>query len=167
MNLTIHSDLTAERLRAIVRYCAVTGAFTWTIPPSNHLRLVGAAAGCDKRGYTIIKIDGRGYAAHRLAWLYVHGVWPKLHIDHRDGNTLNNALSNLREATFAQNNANARRRSGKDIPKGVRKNRSGYTARISHGGKQLTLGTFATVDLAARAYLEAATRIYGEFARAA
>ncbi len=44
--------------------------------------------------------------AHRLAWLFVHGVWPKEQIDHRNGIRDDNRFVNLREATLAENNQN-------------------------------------------------------------
>jgi hypothetical protein len=57
----------------------------------------------DSDGYTVIRICGRGYKAHRLAWLYVYGTWPTLQIDHIDEGKRNNALANLREATPSEN----------------------------------------------------------------
>ena len=36
-----------------------------------------------------VKVEDKQYAAHRLAWFYVHGEWPFACIDHIDGNPLN------------------------------------------------------------------------------
>lgn len=160
--------ITVERLRNILRYDPETGVFTWIIPPSNHGRMRGKAAGGLRSGYLLIKIDGRKYGAHRLAWLYSHGAWPTGRIDHINGVGLDNRLANLRDATAAQNCANSRRWRGKELPKGVRLTAQGrYQARISFEKKQIALGTFLTVDEAAAAYASAAARLYGEFARAA
>lgn len=160
--------ITADRLRIMLRYDEQSGDFFWTNPPWNHANLIGQRAGCDSTGYTLIKIDGRRYKAHRLAWLYVKGVWPKSRLDHRDGNTTNNRIGNLREATPAQNCANSRRWSGKQIAKGVRQLPSGkFQARISCENKLQTIGTFPTEDEAAQAYFARARALYGEFARAA
>ena len=56
-----------------------------------------------KRGQIEVRIDGQRYQAHRLIWKMVHGVDPKEQIDHVDMDPGNNRLSNLREATQAQN----------------------------------------------------------------
>lgn len=156
-----------ERLMVALHYNEITGVFTWRNPPNNHQRLLGTVAGGKKTGYLMIKIDGQKFKAHRLAWLYEHGIMPDCIIDHRDGDPFNNAISNLRLATQAQNCANSKQIAGKELPKGVRKNGSGYTARISFGKKMTTIGTFPTVHEAATAYLREAKRLYGEFARAA
>ena len=157
----------AKRLREVLHYNPETGAFTWIEPPWNHPRMRGIPAGCSATGYIMIKVDGRAYKAHRLAWLYVHGVWPSRDLDHRDGDPLNNAIDNLRECTMAQNIANARIREGKLLPKGVRRNASGrFSARISHRGRLITIGSFATPEAASAAYLTHARALYGDFARA-
>lgn len=159
---------TAERLRELLHYDAETGVFTWLLPPRNHTRLRGQVAGCVATGYVMIKIDGRKYKAHRLAWLYSHGALPSKRIDHRDGNPFNNKLINLREATQAQNCANAARWAGKELPKGVRLTQSGrYQARIRFEGHLINLGVFDAPEAAGAAYLAAAHEYYGEFARAA
>lgn len=54
-------------------------------------------------GYISIRVDGELYLAHRLAWFYVHGVWPSVWLDHEDRDKTNNRLKNLREATVSQN----------------------------------------------------------------
>lgn len=160
--------ISLAQLRRILSYDAETGTFVWVCPPDNHPRLIGVAAGTvGPDGYVAIKIDGRKYKAHRLAWLYVHGELPKSRIDHRDGNQFNNSIENLRLATQSQNCANCARKRGKKLPKGVRYMRNKYQARIGAGHKLIHLGTYHTVHAAAAAYETAARRIYGEFARPA
>lgn len=162
------NSVTQEYLRSILSYDEATGIFVWIKPPWNHPRMLGQIAGATATGYVMIKIDHRRYQAHRLAWLCVHGEWPRRPIDHRDGDPFNNAIGNLRLATHAQNCANAARRRGKALPKGVRLNCSGrYTARIRFEKQLRTIGTFLSPEEAASAYLAEAQRLYGEFARAA
>lgn len=161
------NGLTQDYLRSILKYDQDTGIFTWILPTKYHPRMVGKEAGSIATGYVTIKIDGKRYKAHRLAWLYVHGAMPRNWLDHKDGDTFNNAIGNLREATPAQNIANSIRYKGKELPKGIRRNGSGFTARISFNGTLITIGTFRTPEIAAAAYFSEATRLYGAFARAA
>ena len=54
-----------------------------------------------KRNYKWIAlgIDGGVYAAHRLAWLYMTGVWPDHEIDHENRNGTDNRWVNLRDGS--------------------------------------------------------------------
>lgn len=91
------------------------------------------------------------------------------HIDHIDGDGLNNCRSNLRLATAAGNAQNRRPLVGASSPyKGVRL-RKGIVARpwqavIWRDGKQRSLGHYATEIEAAVAYDVAAVETFGEFA---
>jgi hypothetical protein len=164
-------SLTAERLKELLHYDPGTGVFTWNARTGRQV--AGQVAGTVNLGTRIqIKIDGRTYKAHRLAWLYVHGQWPRGAIDHIDGSALNNAIANLRECTMSQNQANKRRRVDNASGfKGVYLNSDRkvptWIAEIRQNGRKIHLGTFKSPEEAHRAYVEAAERIYGEFARAA
>jgi hypothetical protein len=163
------SLLSVERLREVLRYDAATGVFTWRVARNNR-NPIGAVAGNSpgRGGYTRIRIDRRAHSAHRLAWLYVTGEWPSGEIDHKDGNPSNNAISNLRQASRAQNEWN------KDAPrtntsgvKGVNWNRAErkWHAKIMVGGRRLHLGLFANLADAAVAYRRAADENFGQFVR--
>jgi hypothetical protein len=162
--------LTADRLKELLDYSPVDGRFRWR--PINGMRghrKGGQIAGwADELGYWHIRVDERLYLAHRLVWLYVYGRWPKDKIDHRDCIAGNDLLYNLREATQKQNCHNAR------IPKtntsgfkGVSRKRNKWRAYIKVEEKQKTLGVFSTPEEAHEAYIKAATKYRGEFARAA
>src|SRR5258707_393996 len=98
-------------LRKYLSYDAGTGEFRWLRTDRAHCRTVGKIAGCvGNDGYLFITVCRKFYTAHRLAWFYIHGKWPTEQIDHIDGDRLNNAISNLREATNLQNQRNAARR---------------------------------------------------------
>ncbi len=141
----------STRLRAVLEYDPDTGGFTWTKgnKPAGYLH---------SSGYVLIRIDGVSYRAHRLAWLYVHGVWPEDQIDHINRTRADNRISNLREATPQGNAANRGARAG---------SKSGYPgvtwyARYNkwqacrrHGGKIKHLGYFDCPDAAHAAYLAA------------
>lgn len=113
----------------------------------------------------MIRIDGKGHLAHRLAWLHVYGIFPKEEIDHIDSDVANNRLDNLREASRVQNMGNTR--GMRDLPKGVlfRKRCPLRPYEAVLAGKYL--GNYHTVEAAAAAYKRAAIEKFGEFARAA
>jgi hypothetical protein len=68
--------LTAKRLRELLSYDAMTGDFIRRVSLSPRTA-IGSKAGCvDHKGYRQIRVDGKRYAAHRLAFLYQTGVWP-------------------------------------------------------------------------------------------
>jgi hypothetical protein len=95
------------------------------------------------------------------------GEWCSVMIDHRDGNPSNNRWSNLRRATVSQNNANRRlHRNNKCGFKGVVQNHIGrWVASIYKNGQRHHLGCFATAQEAHAAYVAAARKLFGEFAR--
>jgi hypothetical protein len=64
----------------------------------------------NSKGYRLIGVDGRWHKAHRLAWLYMTGSWPREQIDHINLIKNDNRFENLREATQTQNHANTRAR---------------------------------------------------------
>jgi len=150
--------LTASHLREILHYEPSTGEFRWLVshPPRGR---VGKIAGWQHgiTHYWRIRIDGRLYQGHRLAWLYMTGEWPKQDIDHINGDRADNRWSNLRDVTNAQNIQNQR--------KAQRNSRSGYlgvvpygkrwSARITKNGVIHPLGTFDSPQLAHDAYISA------------
>ena len=161
------SDLTVERLRELFDYDRKTGVFTRKIAPGKRTDLVGTIAGTPmSSGHLSIKIDGRQYLAHRLAWLYVKGEWPRHQVDHRNRVRSDNRFKNLREATNLQNSRNrSRHRSNKSGYVGVHwsERLRKWVAQIRYGGKKKHLGHFDTAELASEFYQLAADLLFGDF----
>jgi len=160
--------LTRARLRELLRYDPKTGEFRWRKRPGARPGpLVGYVP--RQQNGRCIRIDGRVYNEHQLAWLYMTGRWARPTIDHRDGDCTNNRWKNLRRATHSQNNANRRRpRHNTSGYKGVYPGRrpGQWRAQIGKNGRMHYLGTFPTRQAAHAAYVAAAQKHYGEFARA-
>lgn len=110
--------LTQSILKSLLHYEPLTGVFTWLPrvdnPPPNmrggwgswNTKFAGKEAGCfDGKGYRLIAIHDRPYRASRLAWLYIHGVWPD-QIDHENHIRDDNRFINLRSVTNQINNQN-------------------------------------------------------------
>jgi hypothetical protein len=88
--------------------------------------------------------------------------------DHVSCETLDNRRINLRPATPAQNSRNARLpRNNTSGFKGVNVSRYRWRAQICVDGKNLELGSFTTATEAHVAYVAAAIKYHGEFARTA
>lgn len=164
------TSVSAERAAELLAYDPVTGVLRWKKPTRNGLQ-AGSVAGCVNRlGYRRVVIDGLQYPAHRIAWLLTHGRWPVDRIDHIDGNPTNNSLSNLREATHAQNVQNQKRRAdNKSGFKGVcwKPSLRKWAATITVDRHQKHLGFFDSPAAAYAAYCAAAAEFHGEFARIA
>jgi len=98
--------ITQKELKRILYYNPETGIFIWLFKNGNHIKMGDIAGSIDAGGYIIIKINGKQYKAHRLAWLYITSFWPKNDIDHKDQVRNNNIFSNLRDATHQINSKN-------------------------------------------------------------
>jgi len=158
-----------ERARELLKYNPLTGDFFWR-QYRGPLAREGGKAGSPSSGYIQIKIDGRPYKAHRLAWLITHGRWPAHEIDHINCDPSDNRLSNLREATHQENMGNQRKCSRNTSGfKGVSFHRvtGKWQANIRCGPRMTYLGVFASPQEASAAYEAAARDLFREFARAA
>ena len=124
---------------------------------ANRWKSGTVAGSIDSKGYVQIKINGKLVLAHRLAWAFVYGDFPKGSLDHIDRNPLNNRIENLRVCTMSQNQQNV----------GIRvNNTSGITgvalikksqkwlAYINLNGKRYRLGLFERKNDAIKARLQ-------------
>ena len=155
--------ITPEDLRNLLTYYPETGLFVWRHDKGRGR--AGMVAGSrDSKGYVVMSLDHKMYKAHRLAWLYVHGVWPQGQIDHINGDKADNRIANLRDVTQSQNLINRPEMKRRDpLPRGVRRDRGRFQAYINRDGKQVYLGSFATPDEAQAVFMATAAKEYGEF----
>ena len=143
-------SLSIDRVRELLDYDPESGEFKWKPRPAGHRRA---------SGYVSITIDGIEVKAHQLAWFITHGEWPKTMIDHINGNTSDNRIANLRDATHKINAQNRRKAAASSRSRllGVtwHKQRNKWMADIYHDGRKKYLGLFETQEEAHNAYLEA------------
>ena len=149
------STLTQEELLRHVQYDPDTGVFWRNGKPTGNIQ---------SNGRVQIFINGKLWQAHRLAWLYVYGTWPKKFLDHKNRNSRDNRIANLREATQAQNAQNVGlRANNKSGVTGISYQDAGWKARIGYNGKIHYLGWFKDFDDAVRARKEAEQKYHGEY----
>ena len=150
--------ISQDRLHALFIYEPETGVFIRRVTLCGRA-VEGSIAGTLKTdGYVVITVDGYRYPAHRLAWFYMTGAWPKADTDHINGLRSDNRFSNLREATRSENQQNQKRaRSNNKLGVlGVRQHSCGrFEASIKTTGRWCSLGLFASADEASGAYLVA------------
>jgi hypothetical protein len=114
---------------------------------------------------------GNGNGGHQTMHRLIMGVTdPRVEVDHRDGDGLNNTRDNLRVVNHFQNMRNKRKhRAGASRFKGVSKRNDRvnkvWRSRIFVDGKSKLIGYYDTEEFAAVAYNNAATEHVGEFAR--
>ena len=168
-------NLDIEMLRRLLSYDQKTGLLTWKrrsrelfesdrICNSWNVRHHGKPVGSiNTSGYSQVKIFGRLYLTHHIAWALHYNEWASNQIDHINGKKTDNRIVNLRDATRSENAKNktmpVSNKSG-HIGVEYRKSRKKWRARITSGGKQVHLGYFSNISdaIAAR---KAAEREYG------
>jgi hypothetical protein len=156
------ATITCEQLKAILRYDPETGVFTWAQDMGARAKSGAVAGARDGCGYTGVKLFGRSYLAHRLAWLYVHGEWPKERIDHINGVRHDNRISNLRDVSPSVNSQNQKRARIDNSTGylGVSRHPKGFSAIIGIDGKIKRLGVYAEPEKAHSVYLEAKRQMH-------
>jgi HNH endonuclease len=156
-----------------IEYDPDTGLFRRTFQKSGPRREGWFVGSINDQGYAVIRAGGGPkIKAHRLAWRLMTGEWPIDQVDHINLDKTDNRWVNLRLATRAENMRNKGPHKNNAFGlKGVRidprKKTNPYYAKIKCDGVEHYLGSFATAEEAHAAYVEAARRLHGEFARAA
>jgi hypothetical protein len=158
--------LSQIELKKHLMYHPDTGEFTRLTSLSSSVKVGENAGGIGYEGYINIRVNGAKYRAHRLAWLYVHGSWPQMHIDHIDGIKSNNKILNLRECNRTQNMRNkGSSKNNNSGFKGVswKKDANKWVAQARLNGKKIYLGYFDIPQEANAAYQAFAKENHGEF----
>lgn len=153
--------LTQERLRALVDYDPLTGVFTSKV--KRFFLAPGDICGTrHSEGYFFIGIDGRRYFSHRLAVLYMTGVWPTSDVDHINGDRADNRWANLRTVSRSVNMQNQKRarsyakgRTSKYLGVSFDRSRNKWAAGIKVDGKYHYLGRFDSEEKAHEVYVQA------------
>lgn len=160
-------EITQEELKRYISYDPDTGVFTRLATVNGKRRGIGKPCGTFNKatGYVELCVAGGKVYGHRAAWIYMHGHIPEgVRIDHRSGDRADNRISNLREATHADNLRNCKVRTDNTSGvKGVYFDKSRGLWAASVGRKHV--GRFSTLEEAAAARRLAAERSFGEFAR--
>lgn len=155
--------ITQEELKRLLNYDPETGIFTWKEDRFSDRE--GKVAGCKHKltGYIQIKVFGKMYKGHRLAWLYVYGEFPTM-LDHKNRIKHDNRIANLRVATRSENNFNVSLSNSTTGVRGVCKYGKKYRAQIKKEGKHYYLGNYLTLEEAKKVWEEKAKELYGDFA---
>lgn len=139
----------------------------------DYKRISGVKWRGQRSGHTVYAIRTtwiNGRKSHELMHRAILGLdtTPPF-VDHWNRKGLDNRRRNLRVCAKRQNHQNQKRRGdSKTGFKGVAKyprRTDLYRARICVNGKRLHLGCFKTAQAAARAYVRAARKHFGAFAR--
>ena len=159
--------ITQDELKSQLDYDKETGVFTWKVRNSNRVKIGQVAGNAHNCGYIELQVLGEKHLAHRLAWLYVHGEYPKI-IDHINGNRSDNRICNLRNVGYKENTYNSKLR--KDNKSGVKCvsfniKLKKYEVRIFHDGKLQNYGYYENLEDAKKVADEKRKEIYGVYFR--
>ena len=118
-------------IAAELDYNPETGVFRWKRDGRGCFKRAGAeAGGARPDGYKSIRVLGRQWLCHRLAWVMTHGEEPPRVIDHINRDKSDNRIENLRSGVGGVNEINSK--APKDSPFGI----SGVRAACKPGHYQ-------------------------------
>lgn len=140
------SLITQAYLKSLFEY--KDGQLIWKVA-RQKIRIGQVAGTLQKTGYIHIGIDGEQYVAHRLIWLYHHGVWPEQLLDHINRQKDDNRIQNLREVSQQQNMRHTKIHSHNTSGHcGVQWNKTAgkWCAKITVNQKLLHLGLFTNLE---------------------
>lgn len=161
------------RIEGDLAFITLTKGYVATIDSNDAPKVIGnnwcALTSPRRKAVYAVRVEQKD-SIQRMIFMHrvIADAPDELHVDHKDGNGLNNRRENVRTCTQAQNNINT----------GVRAdNKSGYKgvfwetrsrrwrSEIRRNGRSKHLGYFQTAELAYEAYSKASLLLHGEFAR--
>lgn len=149
--------ITQSELKKHLIYDPKTGFLKWKqMKAGRKMKPNNVSDGSlNRQGYIIFSVLGKRYKAHRLAWLYMTGDFPKGVIDHINGVKSDNRWCNLRDVTDHQNRLN-------NNAKGYYIEDGKYRAQITVNNIYRFLGYYDTAEEARKAYLKAKIKYHGK-----
>lgn len=144
------------------------GALYWKVKASQRVH-VGSRAGyiTGTKGYRQIHLKGVVCQEHRAIWIMLRGEIPDgMTVDHRNRNTSDNRIENLRLATANEQSYNRKLSSTNSSGiKGVswNKQRNKWIGFVTVNGKQKCVGLFADIAEAEKAVTIAREKLHGSF----
>ena len=175
-----HKLAPVARLHELLAYDPDTGVLTGRVRLANGKSKPGQRAGSVARSSggarwahvkhlkRHVRVDGVLYLEHHVIWAMMKGRWARHEIDHEDTDATNNRWTNLRRATYSQNQRNrgindGPRRTNQSGLKWVRtrrdRPRSPYQAAVCG----VYLGSFKTAEAAHQAAAAYARKTQGKF----
>ena len=153
------AELTQATLKEALRYEPEAGIF-YKVTTGKECSYT------NKRGYVIVSVKSKQHQAHRLAFLYMNGCFPRGYVDHKNTCKSDNRWVNLREATNQQNQRNRGLSvSNNSGHKGVSWNKdlNKWRVRIMIDNKSKSFGCFEDLELAALVAYEAQETHFKDF----
>lgn len=142
--------LTQQTLKEYLHYNPNTGIFVRIKDPYRNPNAIGnIAGGLTNNGYIDIRIKGKKYPAHHLAWMYMYGDFSQKHTDHINHDKTDNRISNLREVSILENTQNrSKRKDNKSGFTGIiwKAERNKWFTYITVNKKKLYLGIFTELE---------------------
>ena len=160
------NTLTQELVKELFDYR--DGELYWKVKSAWRIKVGDVAGFASKNSrYRSVHIKNKTYLVHRVVYLYHHGNLPEF-LDHANGDSFDNRIENLREATKAENNRNAKtRKDNTSGHKGVswHKRTKKWMVRVRISGKYEYIGSYSCLELAGLVSQEVRDLYYGKFAK--
>jgi hypothetical protein len=160
------TKLTQRVLHEMLDYDKDSGIFIWKVRSAQRIRIGDIAGSVVAKGYIGIKLLGKRYLAHRLAWLYVNGEFPDGFVDHANTVRTDNRINNLRLCTRQENKRNGKLyKNNTSGFRGVEFKNNGWEGSLRVGDQIVYVGRFKTAVEASTAVEKQAEKIHSLFYR--
>tara|TARA_R110000868_G_C10556024_1_gene736390 strand:+ start:125 stop:628 length:504 start_codon:yes stop_codon:yes gene_type:complete len=159
--------LTKDYLNYLFEY--KDGEIYWKNKPSKFANIyIGQKAGTiDNKNYKFVSFNKRRKPVHLIIYCMFNDYCPEF-IDHKDRNTLNNLIENLRPVTRSQNMFNSKlRKDSQSNYKNIQfsKLTNKYVVRIVVDGVRKNFGSYSDIDYAKFVANAMRHKYHGEYAR--